>query len=285
MGMASGAGNTLAIGRSIKPKGSSPDGLPPFLAADNLNPFISQELYQATGPIIFRTPRTGDTRGKSGTRALGYDAMLLPMVCEVYLNARDAGKTTRQQEHIVKACDLLMRGFARVGIIALVDEATGYQEYRAKEELRLILEEFMAKEIRPYAKKFPEEFFRQIYRLHGWPYKPGNAQRTPFIGHLINKYIYEQLPPPVLPELKRRNPMTEKGYRRWKHTQLLTPETGIPALDQQISNVVILMRISDDREDFEQKFERAFSKSYQPRLPLRIDVGPPQGTATADSAQ
>ncbi len=114
-----------AIGRSVKPKGSSPDGLPPFLVSEVLKPFISEELKRATVPITFKTPRTGTGRGKSGTRALGYDAMLLPMVCEVYLTARDAKKTTKQQEHVVKTCDLLVRGLARVGIIALVDEATG----------------------------------------------------------------------------------------------------------------------------------------------------------------
>ena len=45
---------------------------------------------------------------------------------------------------------------------------------------------------------FPEEFFRQIYRIRDWPYKPGNAKRNPLIGHMINnKYIYKQLPPGV----------------------------------------------------------------------------------------
>jgi hypothetical protein len=120
---------------------------------------------------------------------------------------------------------------------------------------------------------FPEEFFKQIYRLHGWPYRPGVAQRTPLIGHLINIYIYEKLPPPVLPELRRRNPVTAKGYRKYKHSQFLSAETGIPELDRQIAIVTMLMRVSDDKEDFEANFERAFAKEYQPRLPLRVDVG------------
>src|SRR6266545_5809610 len=48
-----------AIGRSRTPKAgtggfSTVDGLPFFLQADVLNPFISEELRQSTTPILFR---------------------------------------------------------------------------------------------------------------------------------------------------------------------------------------------------------------------------------------
>jgi hypothetical protein len=39
----------------------------------------------------------------------------------------------------------LLRGFARVGIIALVDEATGFQRDRTKDALSKILEAYIAK--------------------------------------------------------------------------------------------------------------------------------------------
>src|SRR6202035_168580 len=75
-----------AIGRSRTPKGgtgefSTVDGLPFFLQAEVLKPFISEELMMSTTPILFRLKR--------GVRTVGYDAMLLPMICEVYLNFRD----------------------------------------------------------------------------------------------------------------------------------------------------------------------------------------------------
>src|ERR1019366_7904976 len=75
-----------ALGRSRTPKAgtgglATVDGLPFFLQAEVLKPFISEELSMSTTPILFKL--------KSGQRAVGYDAMLLPMVCEVYLNLRD----------------------------------------------------------------------------------------------------------------------------------------------------------------------------------------------------
>lgn len=270
------------VGRAAKAKGGTGssgltvDGLPPFLAAENLLAFVSDELRQATQPIAFRTP--------SGARGYGYDAMVLPAVCEVYLQARDAQKILQSQRHIVETCDMLMRGLARVGIIALVDEATGYQETRAKDELHRILEAYIAPELMPWTKMFPDEFFKEIYRLHGWAYKPGSAKRTPQVGKLINKYIYEQLPPGVLAELRRRNPVTERGYRRHKHHQFLTADTGNPQLDKQISTVTTLMRIADDREEFDTLFERAFGK-IEARQPLVIDVDATDTTPTPRLAQ
>jgi hypothetical protein len=260
-----------AIGRSARPKAGTGitllDGLPPFLAAENLKPFITDDIRQSTTPIVFWA--------LNGRRSYGYDALLLPMVCEVYLKARDEGKLAKTQDHIARVCDLLLRGFARVGIIALVDEATGYQELRTKDELSRILAAYIAPELRPYMPMFLPEFFKQIYRLHNWSYKPGGSTQTPrYVGKFINKYIYEPLPPGVLPELKRKNPVTDRGYRRWKHTQFLTPDTGVPALDKQVSNVTLLMRISDDKEDFADKFDKAYAEFYQNRLPLVIDVEP-----------
>jgi hypothetical protein len=123
---------------------------------------------------------------------------------------------------------------------------------------------------------FPEEFFRQIYRIHGWPYKPGNAKRTPFCGHLINKYVYGELPPGVLDELRRLNPTTDRGYRKRKHFQFLTADTGNEHLDRQIMTVITLMRISENQDELERHFAKAFGKPIpmlQQRLPLVIDIG------------
>lgn len=127
----------------------------------------------------------------------------------MYLDARAAGKLNTKQQSVAAAAEVLARGLARVGIIALVDEATGYQEVRARDELRRILEKYVQAEFRPWLKTFPDDFFREIYRLQGWEYKPGTSKRIPYVGKLVNKYVYEQLPDGVLDELCRLNPRTE----------------------------------------------------------------------------
>lgn len=97
-----------AIGRARTPKAGtgglalSADGLPFFLQAELLKPSINNELRESTTPILFRN--------RQGRRAIGYDAALLPKVCEVYLKFRNAcaiedWPVPKQYEHIVKACD------------------------------------------------------------------------------------------------------------------------------------------------------------------------------------
>lgn len=166
---------------------------------------------------------------------------------------------------------------AHVGIIALVDEATGYQEHRQRDELNRILEAYINEELRPWIRTFPNEFFKQVYRIHGWEYKQTSTQRPPLVGRLINEWIYKELPPNVLPELQELNPITEKGYRKHKHHQYLTADTGIEHLDKQIDTVTTLLRVSQDREEFDRLFARAFGKPEKPvqeRLPLIIHVDP-----------
>jgi P63C domain len=275
-----------ALGRnpekSRRTRGSSPKVRAPFLLANNLQRFISDELRElAEQPVRYRV------HGESGT-SWGYDAYMLPGLCEVYMEARRLDTIAlrrheprvlfKSQEPTADAAETLIRGLARVGIIALIDEATGYQEVRARHELEQILAAYVQAGLRPWIRTFPDEFFREIYRLQRWEYKPGTSRRHPFVGKLVNKYIYEQLPPGVLDELRRLNPRTERGYRAHKHFQFLTGDTGNPHLERQISTVTTLLRIARDKQEFEDLFERAFAK--QLRLPLVIEVA----AATEDKA-
>ena len=241
-----------AIGRSGKPavgRGSAFEKVAPFLALDNLKPYVSKELAASTYPILFSAPGV--------PKAWGYRAELLPQVCEVYLAAHDARALLKTQEKFAKACYMLMRGFAKVGIIALVDEATGYQEIREKRALATILEEFIAKELQPYTRTFPYEFYQEIFRLKGWP-GPDGQKRPIIIAQYTNDFIYARLAPGVLDELKRINPTIAPGRRRHLQYRWFTPDPGYAKLNQHITAVMALMRASPNWTIFQRNLNRAF---------------------------
>lgn len=170
--------------------------------------------------------------------------MILPMVCEVYLRLRDdlnakirdgdratkksASSTLKRYQPMIDACDALTRGLARRGIIALVDDATGYRANQAKEDMLRVIAEYMSPSLLRWTRRFPPEFFEEVYRLHNWEYKPGNVRRPQYVGKLINKYIYEPLPPGVLEEMKKRVPKNISGNRKAKLWQTLSIDTGVP---------------------------------------------------------
>jgi len=255
-----------AMGRSgstggIKQKDGAQQ-LPRILAAANLKPFISDDLRCAITPIRFKTKRGGN--------AYGYPAEILPEICNVYLEAREANALSPAQEKVAAACEILVRGFARIGIIALVDEATGYQYERDRYELHKILDAYVAKELLPWAKRFPDEFYRQLFRLRGWRYSPLTVARPAYVGKLTNELIYDRLPPGVKEELQRKNPYNQKKRRRHRHHQFLTLDIGIPSLENMIAGVIALMRASTNWTSFWRLFVRAFPKPGN-QLPLDLD--------------
>jgi len=255
------SGFMKALGRARQAKGreyyDADVNLPAFLTAKNLKPFISKEWEVTSSQIEFRTVR--------GMTAFGYPAELLPRVCDVFLDADEIGALTKGQKHIAAQARLLIRGLARVGIIALVDEATGYQDERARDALAKILEAFIAKELRPYIRTFPTDFYKEMFRLRQIPYR-SDVKRPQYIGVLTNDLVYARLAPGVLDELRRVTPRDEKGRLKHHLHRRLTEDVGHPKLQQHLSAVTALMKASDTWKQFKPMVERALPK-YK-RLPL-----------------
>ncbi len=233
--------------------------LPVFIASKNLKSFICNELRDGLiRPIKYRV----------GKRlAQGYRAELLPQICSVWLEARAAGVLNKQQEKKCLQAEIIMRGLAQIGIIALVDEATGYQYDRDRDELALLLSKYLSDEKLKWAKMFPDEYYHHLYRLKGWQF-PGGTKRSPLVGKITNRLVYEKLPPGVLEELRHRNPTQQMtGRRRWKHHQFLSADLGQPDLRDHLLQLIAIMRASTTWRRFERNFARAFPKRpYQPEM-------------------
>ncbi len=230
-----------------------PDRLAKFTAGKGLNPFVSASLQdRTTNPIKFLAP--------NGKIAYGYEATVLADLCDAVLEARAQGKLQAQQDHIAKRCEILVRGFARVGIIALVDEATGFQNVRARRALDKILDKWIKDELAKWAKMFPDEFYQQMARLRGLHYSEIATKRPAYIGKLTNDIVYDRLAPGVLTELKRKTPKDDKGRRKHKYHQWLTDDIGNPRLREHLWAVIGLMRASSNWRNFYSLLNRAFPK-------------------------
>lgn len=243
------------IGRSRTPKGgtgATVAQIPTFLAANNLKPFVDNELLLSTKPIKFYL----------GKRiAYGYKAELLPQVCEVYLRAKDERALLGEhQKRIAKKCDLIVRALAHVGIIALVDEATGYQEVRDRLALQKILDKYLLKEYAKWAKRFPDEFYELMFRLNGWQYKGMGVKRPGVVGKYTADLVYQRLAPGLLTELRRLNPPNEQGRRRLKFHQWFTEDIGHPALQKHLAILIAFMRAAPNWGAFHRMVERALPK-------------------------
>lgn len=235
-----------------KPASPDVDYLPVFISAGNLAQFIPPSLAQALSqPVRYRSKAGGGV-------GFGVAATLLPEICEVWLKARRARVLLGSQDHIAAKAEILLAGLAHVGVIALVDEATGYQQVRDRDALHRILEAYISRELLPWTKRFPNDFYRELFRLRGWPYSPPSPKRSSYVGKLTNALVYEKLPPGVLEELRGKNPVVKNGRRKHKHHQFLTENIGNPHLEKQIASVTTLMRASSSWSQFNRLFDRAF---------------------------
>lgn len=221
--------------------------LPLFICANNLTPYLGQGLKGVAEEIIYKLP--------SGQKVKGYQALLLPEVCKVYVRADDENILKKRQIQIAKVCRSILYSLANVGVIALVDECTNFQEIRARDELQILLKKYISEELLPWTKKFPNEFFKQIYRLHGWEY-PKKTNHPQYVGKIINKYVYEKLPEGVLEELKKKNPADQNGIRSHRHHQFLTEDIGNDTLQKQILQTITVMKLSDDIDGFKKLIEK-----------------------------
>lgn len=233
--------------------------LPTILQGKSIYPFISEELREKSKPIIFRRP--------TGGRATGYNAEIIPDVCDVFLAARAAGALPHNQIHVAAQSEILVRGLARVGIVALVDEATGYQALRAKNALAEILEAFIEKELQRWVKTFPDDFYDGMFRLRGLEYPTSKVKRPQYFGVLTNDIVYKRLAPGVLRELKTVAPKGSTGKRKAKLFQNLTSNVGYPQLREHLGSVVTLMKLSDTWEDFMQKLDQLHPR-YGDTIPI-----------------
>ena len=240
-GMAAGLGMSPGSGARIDR----------FTSTKGISRFVNKELRVVlNNPIKFVGP---------GGLSHGYPAQILVDLCRAVLDAQDAGVLHPSQARIANRASVLTRALATVGVIGLVDEATGYQRIRSERALATILEKFIAKDLQRWTKTFPYEFYEHIFRLKGWD-GPVGHKRPAVIGHYTNDIVYSRLAPGVLDELKRKNPKLPSGRRRSTHQQWFTPEHGHPKLKEHLAAVTAIMRASPNWDVFQRYLARSFPK-------------------------
>jgi hypothetical protein len=274
------SGFMRALGRARQAKGrqyyKGDVNLPAFLTAQNLKPYISKVLEVTSSQIEFKP--------KTGVRAFGYADELLPEVCDVFVKADRAKALRSDQKHIADHAHIIMKGLARTGIAGLIDEATGYQEVRDKMALQAILDTFLRKELAAWAKRFPDEFYEQIFRLRGWQWKGRTKNPPQVVASYTKDIVYARLAPHIIEELENRNPI-EGGRRKAKHHQWLTEDVGDPALAQHLHAVITLMRVSKTWGQFKHMLDVAHPKRGDTlQLPLMSDTPLPEPEKIAGQA-
>ncbi|WP_294297948.1 P63C domain-containing protein [uncultured Chryseobacterium sp.] len=247
------------IQKAIGYTGTSGDWLPNFINRKYLQTEKSAGLLDIISKRV-EFNRLGS--GGSVSTTYGYDATILIDLCDAIIEAKNAGTLTDRNLIYAERAEIIIRSVAKVGIVALVDEATGYQYDREKDALQIILKAYINKELLKWQKMFPDLFYYEIFRLKKWDFTVSGINKRPgVIGKWTNKLIYQQLPPGVLEELKSKTPKSQEGNYTARFFQSLTPDIGHPQLTAQIYKVIGIMEISSNWEEFTNHFNKSVNRS------------------------
>lgn len=224
-----------------------------YLNQKSLNPFISKYLdLDHFSPVIC---------SDKGKVIHGYKADVLADICDAFLEARRNISLSQRQEIIAAQCEVLMRALARVGIIALVDEATGFDKVKddVKDKLLTFLNQFLMKEAAKWVKTFPDQFFMDIYKMRHWDWQ--ESRKMPGVmGNWIRDIVYERIAP-VMPELDKLNPKNDNGNRAKKFHQFFSRDEGLPKLKEYLATIHTIAVISDyDWYKFMENLNKAYPK-------------------------
>lgn len=246
------------------------EGFPPIIGSKNLA-LLFNELY----PEDMDTILPFEVAQYNGTTGKWYDATSIPIICDLYLEAEKRNLIIPQQQHVLEKAKILLRSFAKIGIIALIDEATNYQEIRGQNALELLLSTFISEELRAYSKEFPREYFENLFRLYGLPYDPTTSKRPRYFAKFNIKYVYEMLPPQVWQKLQEINPTIfipssqRKGRKNHIHRHLT--DDGLKILRNHLQSLIPVMKLSSDIEDFRKNFNMVYADKLLLLEKMRAD--------------
>jgi hypothetical protein len=229
---------------------------PAFLDANNLQDYINKDL-EAVLNIIEYTDM-------NGTALQGYNALILPKICKVYLDAREDDRLLKQQLPLARASEILLVALADIGITALVDEATGYQFDRKTDALRLLLSRYIEEGLQKWLLTFPDTFFQELDRLYGNT-SSKSSKRPQYYGHFINRYVYEPIEHGFVKNKLDKLNIKEDGKRKVRFHQWLTEE-GRTILVHQIGRVQGLMEMCSSIEKFKTAAEKQKKVTVAPYL-------------------
>ena len=189
-------------------------------------------------------------------KAKGITAETFLDICSAYVSALTSGAPlTEKQRGIAINCSILLSACAKTGLIALIDEATGYQYEREEDALQVKIRAFISEELRAWEKTFPDELWEEFGRLTHWQ---GSLQQRPkYWGKLVLELIYDAMDPDVAKYLKENKPKPrhELNYHQW-----LSEDLGVKALTPHLNQVIGIAKTCNTMEELRHKVALYYGK-------------------------
>jgi hypothetical protein len=251
-----------AMARALGLKSDGGNAFMKTLNGKTLGSKIPTEIRKKIEKHIVFKPLIGDP-------AHGYEASVLIDLCSALMDLEPV--LLPSQKFLAHQAEIIIRAAAKVGLVALIDEATGFIEDKRREEYREIWQQCIREDARKWEQpEFPDDLFDIFYKTYGLQrINPDSTKHPKFFAKLIRKYIYQPLlnsNGAILELLDEKNPVVYSGGgRRFKLWQFLTDEVGLPAVRAQVWQVVGIGKGAKNKAQLAARFYESFPEARNPR--------------------
>lgn len=231
-----------------------------YLASSNIVKYLPNRLRPLTDENHDRIPQ-GVVEFKFNDKIeKGYNSEDFMDVCSAFVTANLNGeKLSEAQQEIVKNANKFILSTAKIGVVALIDEATGYQNIRHSKELQLKIQYFLIDKdsnAREWEKTFPDELWYEFGRLTNWK---GNIKKRPkYWGKYVNELIYNLLDKDIAQYLRENKPPKYNGHK--KYFQWLNEKYGLKELTQHIWQIIGMAKTCENMNELKILASQNFNK-------------------------
>lgn len=227
-----------------------------YLAASNIQKYLPERLWPLNDEEHDRTPQGIIEFEFNEKMEKGYNSEDFIDVCSAFVQANlNNEELSEAQKEMAKNANKFILATSKIGIIALIDEATGFQYERDALELQMKLNYFITDEARDWEKTFPDELWYEFGRLTNW--KGSIKKRPKYWGKLVNALIYDCLDKDVAEYLRENKPPKYTGQ---KYFQWLNEEFGTKELTQHIWQIIGMAKTCESINELKDLASKKFNK-------------------------
>jgi len=191
-----------------------------------------------------------------GGKAIWVEVGILPDLAADIVQAAVMGKLRKNRCHLIEPCLAIQKALSKVGEIALIDEATGYQYAREPDALQDLFARLIREKASDWQRRFHGDFYSAICRMLGFSYGNHHTALPAIVGKITMDWVYEVIfPAEIITQIKTRK-KSEKLHQ-WLE------DGGLKLLEKQRDAVMMIARVSSDYRDFEARCSIAFYKHGQ----------------------
>lgn len=225
-----------------------------YLAASNINKYLPENLRPLKDKDHDRVPQGIVKFDLNGKIEKGYNSEDFMDVCAAFATANLKGEelSDAQKEIVINVNNYIL-ACSKVGITALIDEATGYQSQRDPNELQLRMSFYLSEKEREWEKTFPDQLWMEFGRLTNW--SGSIKQRPKYWGKLVNEFIYDCIDKDLVTYLKENKPMKPSSIR---YHQWLNEDRGVKALIQHIWQIIGMSKTCNNIDDLRELVNKEF---------------------------